>query len=188
MDVIKTKSQTFLSLDKLRMIKNFGKDARYFQILSQGSFLLYGILFLNWRDIDSYFFIITSCLVVQAIAIAFSTKNYSGLKSGFISALSLSLMLKSNHFEILALAVLLSIGSKYIFKFKGKHFFNPTNFGIITTIYLTGDAWLSPGQWGNGLLLIALILIGALSVLFKVKTLFVVGKDSKEIFREIKHD
>jgi Na+-transporting NADH:ubiquinone oxidoreductase subunit NqrB len=30
-----------------------------------------------------------------------------------------------------------------------KHFFNPGNFGIITALTFTSDAWVSPGQWGD---------------------------------------
>jgi Na+-transporting NADH:ubiquinone oxidoreductase subunit NqrB len=30
-----------------------------------------------------------------------------------------------------------------------KHFFNPANFGIITALIFTSDAWVSPGQWGD---------------------------------------
>ena len=166
MDVLLSKSN-----ENLKWSQSFTKDARHFQILAQGSFLLYGVLFLNWNESNTYSFIMFSCLLVQALAIAFTTKDYSGLKSGFISSLSLCLMLKSNHLEVLALAALLSIGSKYVFRFKGKHFFNPTNFGIVATIFLTGKAWLSPGQWGNELVLVGLISVAALSVLFKVKTI-----------------
>jgi Na+-transporting NADH:ubiquinone oxidoreductase subunit NqrB len=32
---------------------------------------------------------------------------------------------------------------------KGKHWFNPANFGIIAALLLTNDAWISPGQWGD---------------------------------------
>jgi len=80
-------------------------------------------------------------------------------------------MLKTNTVASAALAAVLSISSKYIFRINGKHIFNPTNFGIIITILLTKDAWITPGQWGsNGLLL---FLIGSLgfSVLLTVKRL-----------------
>ncbi len=33
---------------------------------------------------------------------------------------------------------------------RGKHLFNPTNFGIVALILATdGGVWVSPGQWGN---------------------------------------
>lgn len=151
------------------LLNYFQRDARHFQIILQFGFLIYGVLFLNWiESIDKFIFTMAVCLVVQAIAIHFTTKDYSGLKSAFISSLSLCLMLKANAYETLALAAVLSIGSKYIIRWKGKHIFNPTNFGILMTILISGDAWLSPGQWGNDLVLVALLFVGGLSVLLKV--------------------
>jgi Na+-transporting NADH:ubiquinone oxidoreductase subunit NqrB len=49
----------------------------------------------------------------------------------------------------MAIAGCLSIGSKFIFRYREKHFFNPSNFGIISALILTQDAWVSPGQWGT---------------------------------------
>jgi Na+-transporting NADH:ubiquinone oxidoreductase subunit NqrB len=88
-----------------------------------------------------------------------------------ISSLSLCLLLKTNDPAVMLLAGILSISIKFIFRFNGKHIFNPTNFGIITTILLTHAAWISPGQWGNsGLLVFSIGLLG-LVVLLSVKRL-----------------
>lgn len=46
-------------------------------------------------------------------------------------------------------AAAMAITSKFIFKLENKHFFNPANFGIISALVLTPDAWVSPGQWGE---------------------------------------
>ena len=51
---------------------------------------------------------------------------------------------------------------------KGKHLFNPANFGIIASIVLFQDAWISPGQWGSDtLFLLCLTLMGCI-VLHKI--------------------
>jgi Na+-transporting NADH:ubiquinone oxidoreductase subunit NqrB len=42
-----------------------------------------------------------------------------------------------------------AIASKFLFTSTKKHFFNPANFGIITALIFTSDAWVSPGQWGD---------------------------------------
>ena len=47
------------------------------------------------------------------------------------------------------LAAFLTVVSKYILRFNQKHIFNPSAFGIVATLLLTKDAWLSPGQWGS---------------------------------------
>jgi len=51
----------------------------------------------------------------------------------------------------MAMAGTLAISSKFLFysPWEKKHFFNPANFGIISALVLTKDAWVSPGQWGT---------------------------------------
>lgn len=153
-------------------------DARHYQVLFLFTFLLFGIFKLGW-DADLLRFNITllTCLAVQAIGIHFTTKDYSGLKSALISSFSLCLMLHSNSNWTMVLAAVLSIGSKFFIRWNGKHIFNPTNFGIVTTILLTrllvdgGDAWVSPGQWGNDAFLLFLVGSAGLVVLLRVKRL-----------------
>lgn len=69
--------------------------------------------------------------------------------SVLISAASLCLLLKTNHWYVSGLAAFLTVASKYIFRYHRKHIFNPSAFGIVATVALTNDAWLSPGQWGS---------------------------------------
>ena len=157
-------------------------DARHFQILFLSVFLFYGINVLRWET-DAATLIVTffTCLITQALFTALTTQDYRSLKSAFISAMSLCLMLRTNSVWVMALASLLSISSKFILRTKfsdgesaasvHKHFFNPTNFGIITTLLITGNAWISPGQWGsNGLFLFAIGLLG-LVVLLRARRL-----------------
>jgi hypothetical protein len=51
------------------------------------------------------------------------------------------------------LAAVLAIGSKFLIRVDGKHVFNPANFAIVALVMATGDAWVSPGQWGRETLL-----------------------------------
>ncbi|MBD2179534.1 RnfABCDGE type electron transport complex subunit D [Planktothrix sp. FACHB-1355] len=73
----------------------------------------------------------------------------TSLRSAAITALSLSLLLRTEHYSTMILAASLAILSKFIFQIHHKHFFNPANFGIIAAITFTKDAWVSPGQWGE---------------------------------------
>ncbi len=150
----------------------FRSDARHYQILFQLTFLLFGIFALGWNvNLLSFNVMILTCMAVQAIGIHFTTKDYAGLKSALISSFSLCLMFHANSIWVFALAAVLSIGSKYIFRWKGKHIFNPTNFGIVVTILITGDAWISPGQWGSQGLLLFIVGITGLVVLLRVRRL-----------------
>ena len=149
----------------------FKSDARHFQIIFLLLFIFFGVSALNW---DFEFLIISifisSCLIFQAIANSI-TKNNAGLKSAFISALSLSLMFKTSEPSIAVLAAALSILPKFIVKINGKHFFNPTNFGIITTLLLTDAAWISPGRWGSDFTYLLILGVAGISVVSKVNRL-----------------
>ena len=46
-------------------------------------------------------------------------------------------------------AAVIRITSKFVLKWNSKHLFNPTNFGMVLTIALTNEVWLSPARWGS---------------------------------------
>jgi Na+-transporting NADH:ubiquinone oxidoreductase subunit NqrB len=75
-------------------------------------------------------------------------------------------LLKTNLWWVAVLAASVSILSKYILRINGKHIFNPSALGIVVAILLTGNAWISPGQWGSG----AVIMFGVLCLGFIVTT------------------
>ncbi|MFW6175654.1 MAG: Na+-transporting NADH:ubiquinone oxidoreductase, subunit NqrB, partial [Acidobacteriota bacterium] len=72
-------------------------------------------------------------------------------RSALISALSLTLLLRTTSPWVAALAAILTIGNKLVIRLPtphgSKHVFNPTNFGLAATLLLTDRAWVSPGQW-----------------------------------------
>ena len=149
------------------------KDARYFQIIFQSIFLSYGIFVLHWRN-ESWLYatyFITS-LAVQFVCEYFLGKNHlpflqrfkNGIPSVLISSFGLSLLLKTNYWWVAVLAATVSILSKYILRINGKHIFNPSALGIVVAVLFTGNAWISPGQWGSG----AVIMFGVLSLGFIV--------------------
>jgi enediyne biosynthesis protein E5 len=134
------------------------KDARYFQILFQSIFLGYGIYYLHWKAewwlYCTYFAVsITTQLLFEYFLgkkeFAYWKRTRFSLPSVIISSFGLSLLLKTNYIEIAVLAAFISIASKFIIRIKGKHIFNPSALGIVTTIFFTGKAWFSPGQWGS---------------------------------------
>lgn len=137
--------------------KTFVADPRYFQVIFQAIFLTYGIFWLEWNaDWLNYGTSIAGCLFFQYAADSITSKRLMTLQEfrrwGFsilISAMGLCLLLKTGHWYTTLLACFFTVTSKYIFRFNHKHIFNPSAFGIIATILVTKDAWLSPGQWGN---------------------------------------
>jgi Na+-transporting NADH:ubiquinone oxidoreductase subunit NqrB len=156
----------------LFMIKAFFKDARHYQLLFLGSFLLYGTFILGWdTQWDHYIAIFATALLTQLAGIRFLKLPVHSLKSALITTLGLCLLLKANHWSICALAAFLAIASKFFIRVNGKHVFNPGNFGIVATILLTGQAWISPGQWGSGAILLFLVGVLGSAVVYKVSRL-----------------
>lgn len=140
-------------------------DARHFQILFLGSFLVL-VLFANDFPKEYLFQIgitITSCLLFQLIFTHFTRKINTSWKSALITSLGLCLLLKVDDFYWVIFASLLAIGSKFLIKHKGKHIFNPTNIGVVGTIIFSHHAWISPGQWGSNV--VYLFIIGSLGFL-----------------------
>lgn len=72
--------------------------------------------------------------------------------SALISALSLTLLLRTNHLAWVATAAILAVGSKFVFRVGGRHIFNPTNFALVALLAITPDVWVSAGQWGASIL------------------------------------
>jgi Na+-transporting NADH:ubiquinone oxidoreductase subunit NqrB len=140
------------------------KDARDYQILFLSSFLFLGILTRDWTlQLNLICVLFVSCLLTQAFfsvlanlsnSQAISWEYFINLlsipswRSAIITSLGLCLLLRGNHATTMAVAGCLAIASKFLFRTQGKHFFNPANFGIISALILTHDAWVSPGQWG----------------------------------------
>ncbi len=75
------------------------------------------------------------------------------LASAYITGISVGILVRSPAFWPYALCALLSITSKYVLRYRGRHLWNPSNFGISALLFLAGDAAASLSiQWGNYLL------------------------------------
>jgi Na+-transporting NADH:ubiquinone oxidoreductase subunit NqrB len=137
-------------------------DIRDYQILFLGLFLVLGIGTRDWTLRPELIVVaIATSIFTQIIFFVFvkyqSKTNQQAaekpatinIRSALITSLGLSLLLRADHWQTMALAAFVAIASKFIFRVGNKHFFNPANFGIISAIVLTSDAWVSPGQWGE---------------------------------------
>jgi Na+-transporting NADH:ubiquinone oxidoreductase subunit NqrB len=137
----------------------FLKDVRDYQILFLSLFLILGIGTRDWTLRPELIAVaIATCVLTQWICAVIQEwkKNHSvfplpslNLRSALITALGLSLLLRADQWTTMAIAAASAIASKFIWRTEAKHFFNPANFGIITALVFTSDAWVSPGQWGE---------------------------------------
>lgn len=146
----------------------FLSDARHFQIVFLSLFLTYGCVELQWLQYKAHYIVTLSLALFISWVNTFFNAPAQQWKSNLISALGICLLLHSNGIWVSALAIILAIYSKRLFRFRGKHIFNPANFGIIAVILITGEAWISPGQWGSSGVLAFFFGLAALMVLLKV--------------------
>ncbi|HXV59735.1 MAG TPA: RnfABCDGE type electron transport complex subunit D [Vicinamibacteria bacterium] len=126
------------------------QDPRNYQIFTLAFLLLWGLVALDF-DIPAA---TAGVIVLSTLATQCACARIVGLprfdpKSALISALSLCLLLRTNSIAIAALVAILTIASKFVLRWRGRHVFNPTNFGIAAAMVSTGSAWVSPGQWGS---------------------------------------
>ncbi len=125
-------------------------DPRYYQIAVLSSLLVYGIFALDfgihWTNAAA---ILMTALSVQWFAgIVTRLPRFDPL-SPIITALSLTLLLRTDVAALAALAAAFAIGSKFLLRFRGKHIFNPANFALISMMLISDSAWVSSGQWGS---------------------------------------
>lgn len=125
-------------------------DPRLYQISILAALLAYGVFALDFEiDAGRAAVLLGTALFTQYACTRVWRLPKCDPRSALISGLSLCLLLRTNSVELAVAAAVITIASKFILRVNGKHIFNPTNFGIVAMIALTGQVWVSPGQWGN---------------------------------------
>ncbi len=126
-------------------------DPRHYQIAVLGSLMAYGCFALDFAVSGPRI----ATLVLVALGTQALASRWIGIpfdwRSPLISSLSLCLLLRTDNAWVAVLAAGITILSKFLIRFRGKHLFNPTNFGLIA-ILLLDVGWVSPGQWGSAAL------------------------------------
>ena len=126
-------------------------DPRFYQIAALLSLLVFGLLRLHFELRPAQAFtILSTILLAQYFLTRICKVPAFDLKSALLSGLSLCLLLRTNSLLLAAATAFVTIASKFTLRWNGKHIFNPTNFGIVLMMILTGKSvWVSPGQWGD---------------------------------------
>jgi len=95
--------------------------------------------------------IVTSILTELVLGRIFLHK-WPHLASAYITGISVGILIRSPLFWPYALCSLLAITSKYVLRVKGRHIWNPSNFGISALVFLAAESVATLSiQWGNNL-------------------------------------
>lgn len=136
------------------------RDPRHGQILAVGMLVFAAVLWFDvempwWRPVTA----VTAANLTQLVGARLIGIRYDW-RSPTTTSLSLTLLLRTTGWELMALSAVIAIGSKFILRLGGRHIWNPSAIAIAAMVLLFPDAWISNGQWGVSAW-IALFAVGA---------------------------
>lgn len=140
--------------------------------------LITGILLaahISFGILDSYQKLLTAiafAVVTELVLHRVVTGKFRNLNSAYVSGISAGILVRSPLFWPFALCAAISIASKYVLRYKGRHLFNPTNFGVVAILFIASDsAAVLSIQWGNNMWAMVVIWMVGLISLWKINRL-----------------
>lgn len=92
------------------------------------------------------------------------------LASAYITGISVGILIRSPAFWPYALCSAISITSKYVLRVRGRHIWNPSNFGICVMLFLAYETVASLSiQWGNYLLPLLVIWALGSAIIYRLR-------------------
>ena len=133
--------------------KLFGIDSRFVAPIFITFILLVGQL--TYGILESYAMTVLAILTAIALELVLG-RVYAGrwphLASAYISGISVGILTRSPFAWPFALCSAISIASKYVLRVRGRHLWNPSNFGICLMLLVAPWAYSTLSvQWGNNL-------------------------------------
>jgi Na+-transporting NADH:ubiquinone oxidoreductase subunit NqrB len=126
------------------------RDPRMAQILFLGILLGAGAWF---RDLAIHpgqiALTFAAGVLCQDVCDRLARRPARSLRSAIITSFGVTLLLRASTWWIHPVAAAAAIVSKFIFRWRGKHLFNPANFGVLLALAMLPGAWISAGQWGQ---------------------------------------
>ena len=132
---------------------------------------------LNFGILDSYVNVIvavSTAVVTEIILARLLLGKWKNLSSAYITGISVGILIRSTMIWPYIVTAMLSIMSKYILKYKGRHLWNPSNFGVSWMLFMASlDVAGLSTQWGSNLFSLIVIWTLGLVIVFKAKRLHV---------------
>lgn len=132
---------------------------------------------LTFGILESYQAILLSVGVAIATELVLSKLilgRWKNPASAYISGISVSILIRSIVLWPFALVSLVSVLSKYVLRYRGRHIWNPSNFGISWFLFFVPSAVAGLSiQWGNSLLPMLIIWGLGLFIAIRAKRLHI---------------
>lgn len=109
---------------------------------------------------------IVASIITELILGRIFTGKWPNIASAYITGISVGILVRSPAFWPYLLCAVISIMSKYVLRVKGRHIWNPSNFGISVLLFLAPAAVAGLSiQWGNYLLpMIVVWILGSITI------------------------
>lgn len=122
------------------------------------------------HDLSQLFTAIAVALAAELALGRLLTGRWLNPASAYITGISCGILLRSLSLWPYAIASLLSILSKYVLRFRGRHLWNPSNLGICVVLFAApGTVAALSEQWGNDLWAMAVIWVLGAVILWRAK-------------------
>ena len=129
----------------------FSFENRYLAPMLITTILLIGQVTFGFLESWGHTFLaIGVAILVELVLGRLITGQWPHLASAYISGISVGILVRSPEFWPFALCSAISITSKYVIRWRGRHLWNPSNFAICVMLLLVPEyvSTLSV-QWGN---------------------------------------
>jgi enediyne biosynthesis protein E5 len=128
--------------------------------------LSFGILESYWKTVLA----IATSIAAEMVLGRIFLRKWPHPASSYITGISVGILLRSPAFWPYALCSLLSITSKYVLRLRGRHLWNPSNFGICAMLFLASQSVASLSiQWGNNFASLLVIWILGSVILWRAR-------------------
>jgi hypothetical protein len=141
------------------------QNINLFLLLIVGSFVAH--IYLGWVDIVA---ILAFTIFVEHLLLYFNKRrDFYFSYSAFSTAIGVIVLMYSPHLYIYFIVITLGLFQKHFITFKGKQFFNPSNFALIMALlFFYKDAHIISGQFGDELWLTLVVSFVAIIILIRV--------------------
>jgi len=134
-------------------------------ILLAGQFS-YGIL----ESYERTLLAIATAIATELILGRIFLGKWLNVASAYITGISVGILVRSFAFWPYAVGAALAITSKYVLRFKGRHLWNPSNFGISVILFLLpATVSMLSIQWGNDMWSMAVIWVLGSVIIWRLR-------------------
>lgn len=157
--------------------KFISMDNRYLSPMFITLILLVGHL--SFGILESYqktLLAIAASIATEAILSRVFFGKWPNIASAYITGISVGILIRSPAYWPYVVCSIVSITSKYVIRVKGRHIWNPSNFGISVMLFLAAETVGALSiQWGNYLLPMVVIWILGSVIIWRLKRFHISG-------------